>query len=543
MKLFIQNNSTTDYEIRTTQLQGRDHWILPTVMLVEGVHNGSRGPLLYTEEEISVLTESCNGIPVTIFHPEENSEFVSANAPGNNPVGRVFNTHMEGNQLRGEIWLDVDNLREQSQEAYQDIQEHRPLDVSIGVFGKDQGEPGVFNGKNYTTILRNMQPDHLALLPGRSGACSWDDGCGIRVNENKLKGGIINVTEVKNLKVGDLTGPIIFKNLNEDPEKIDLGVSYVNNYLTENDTGFVEIMNNLRQKIDQLDNSVRIHFLEDVFDDYFVYRVHNRENGETNYFRRDYVVQQDGSIDFEGEPAQVRKETNYVTMMKRKTTVNSKRKLNRMSKTKNSPCDVNALIANEGTKFTEEHREWLESLDQEQLALLTPNEEKEETEPPKKESVQNQEPSKEKKETSNKELITENEDGAILIGGKQIADLVKDALANNENPDEFIDKFMPDGLKGNLKAGLKMYKNNRARLIKGIVENSEFTEEGLESWTDEDLQTLHGSVVNEEPEGDGYYIGPSGVVNQGDDTEDTESMIAVHAELEKKPETQDKKEE
>lgn len=37
----------------------------------------------------------------------------------------------------------------------------------------------------FKRIARNLNPDHLALLPGGTGACSWEDGCGVRANERK----------------------------------------------------------------------------------------------------------------------------------------------------------------------------------------------------------------------------------------------------------------------------------------------------------------------------------------------------------------------
>jgi len=48
---------------------------------------------------------------------------------------------------------------------------------------------GVWNEEEYHSIVRNYRPDHLALLPGAIGACSWEDGCGIRANKDIKKGG------------------------------------------------------------------------------------------------------------------------------------------------------------------------------------------------------------------------------------------------------------------------------------------------------------------------------------------------------------------
>lgn len=179
---------TTDpeYTIQEKQHDGKTYWVVPVVMMREGVHKGSHGPLLHRAEDLGHFVESWNGIPVTIKHPQKDGRMVSANAPDildSYNVGRIYGAYMDGDRLKGEAWLNPDRLKQVSDMAYQFIKTKQPLDVSVGVFTDDELETGQWNSEEYSAIAKNHRPDHLALLPGSRGACSWEDGCGIRVNE------------------------------------------------------------------------------------------------------------------------------------------------------------------------------------------------------------------------------------------------------------------------------------------------------------------------------------------------------------------------
>ncbi len=498
-KIIVFTHTSTDYEIQNKELDGVPHLVVPVVMMVEGVHNGSRGPLLYTTEELGRLVEAWDGIPVVVQHPQDGrGRPTSINDPTlteNNTVGRIHNTHMDGDKLKAEAWLNIAQIQNISQDAYDSIIEHQVLQVSIGAFHEEVDSTGNFNNEDYRAVATNLKPDHLALLPGVEGACNWDDGCGIRVNEKgtKRKG---DSNEMKNLKT--MSGKDLFKE--------GYTINAIVNHLTDNEVGFLEITRNLRQKVDQLDNDVRINFLEEVFDDELIYRVHNRETGDTSFFKRGYTVnEEDGTVDFtDADPVEVRKETDFVTVneeLKRvKSKINVKPKIVNSMKNKGTPCDIDGLIANEATQFTEENREWLSTLKQEELDLLSPVE-AELIEEPVLKRIKPVAPVANTKgaddEPVKNELVTKNEDGVILINGKSIEKHFEELITNSDDPEKFIEKFMP-AISGQLKSGLKMYKENRAKLVEGIVANSNFEATHLENWKDDDLQNLHDSVVKEE---------------------------------------------
>jgi hypothetical protein len=60
------------------------------------------------------------------------------------------------------------------------IETQQRLEVSTGFYSQATPQAGTAYGTPYTEILTAFQPDHLALLPNGIGACSWDiGGCGV----------------------------------------------------------------------------------------------------------------------------------------------------------------------------------------------------------------------------------------------------------------------------------------------------------------------------------------------------------------------------
>jgi hypothetical protein len=168
--------------------QGKEHLVVPVVMMVEGVHIGSFGPLFHSIDELGKFPESWNGRPVVINHPSIGGQYVSANDPeimDKQTVGYIYNTCVkDGKKLAAEAWIDEEKLRLLSEEILTQIQAGIPLEVSLGMFLEEELTPGDWNEEHYESIARNLRPDHLALLPGAVGACSLIDGCGLGVNKN-----------------------------------------------------------------------------------------------------------------------------------------------------------------------------------------------------------------------------------------------------------------------------------------------------------------------------------------------------------------------
>ena len=459
-----------NYNVRTKMHQGRSHLIVPVVMMVEGVHSGSHGPLFHPREELGRYPESWNGIPVMIEHPAEGGENVSANSPElieGSSVGRTYNTRMDGDKLRAEVWLDEERLRKESPSALEYIQQGLPLEVSVGVFTDEEYRTGDYKGEHYESIARNHRPDHLALLPEGVGACSWVDGCGIRTNTNDdKKGG--KSRPMKNEQFEALK-----------TQKAE-DVATLVEKLVANQRGYKELINGLQRKLDAMDTGDRLHYLTEVYDENFIYEVRKRD-GEPAFYKRGYQVNDDGSIEFGEEPEEVRRQIDFVTLEKgnkklirTKFSNNfSKKEVTIMSETKKDPCCedlVKALIANERTKFTEEDKEVLLTMEEEFLTRLVPDKPVVKKEP---EKLDKQDPPQ--------------------INAEQAMKVLKEQITK---PEEFI-KLLPADMQDSLSSGLRLHQDKRTDMVDEILDfttDGTWSKEELEAMRFETLEKVHQSI-------------------------------------------------
>jgi hypothetical protein len=167
-------------QVRRTTYQNRATLIVPVVMLRQAVVNGA----FVSKDQLH--PESWNGVPVTLRHPSnDDDEFVSANDPvalEKFSVGRIFNSHIDGDKLKGEAWIDIEKANSVYPGIVAMLESGKPMDVSTGYFALRDNTDGTYLGKQYKVKHHDLKPDHLALLPDESGACSWLDGCGVRAN-------------------------------------------------------------------------------------------------------------------------------------------------------------------------------------------------------------------------------------------------------------------------------------------------------------------------------------------------------------------------
>lgn len=447
MNKYIQLNR--EYITRPEMHQGRQHVVAPVIMMVEGVHNGSHGPLLHLAEDLGRFPEAWNGIPVVIQHPEDGGTNVSANSPtviDREIVGRVYNTVMDGLKLKAEVWLDLERLNQISPEALEHIRLQKPLEVSIGVFTEEENKSGQHAGVEYESIARNHRPDHLALLPGGEGACSWLDGCGIRLNEQTKKKGEENV----NKKENDLS-KVVNNITSEGLEALQI---------TDNETGYRELTASVQAKLDGMDDGSKTHYLVEMYDNRFIYRINSR-NDETKYYQRGYSINADGEILFTDNVTEVRRNVSYTTLeakrMKR-TKFSNNKKEDKMSEEKCPSCveKVNLLVANKLTKFTDEDKEWLLTMKEDDLDKLVPNTPEKEEETP----------------------VEVNKDKAIEV--------LKETL---KTPEDFF-AVLPGEMRDQMKAALTLHTAQNAKMVKEILAN---TEEGV--WTEESLKALNAETL------------------------------------------------
>lgn len=433
MQLYI--NNVAEYTIETRSFEGRDHLVVPVVMMVEGVHNGSHGPLLHLAADLGAYPGSWDGIPVTITHPQRNGNNVSANEPGvleEYKVGIVFNTHMDGNKLKADAWLDIQRLAAISPTALSYIQERRQLDVSVGVFNDEIDESGTHNNERYDAIARNFRPNHLALLPGEQGACSWDDGCGVRANSSNLK-----TEENEKMKDGQIKAK---KDLIRNGFSVAINV---------NEDGFLDLVNKAQTKLDSMDNDQAVYFLEELYDNDLIYRVRDRTEGTTALYRQTYTVNTAGEFELTGDRSRVQKKVEYVQTNKMVRTVNKNK--NKMATNDGKPCckeKVDALIANKATRFTEEDREKLLTMDADMLDKFEP-------------------------------IVVEKKK-EVKVEAPDMSDYV--SKSSLKTADDFIN-LAPKDVQDSLRTGLQLNAERKEILVQSILDRAV-----KDSWTKEELE-------------------------------------------------------
>lgn len=436
LKVYLQANDT--YTVRTEVSDGISYKVVPVVLMQEGVHNGNHGPIYHSAEELGKVVDSWNGIPITVTHPQVEEAYVPANSPEilqEFGVGRVFNTFLDGKQLKAEAWLEETKITE-----YENLNDRvdngEIVEVSVGVYSDEVEQEGVWNDENFTAIAVNHIPEHLALLPNETGACSVADGCGLRVN-NKSN------NEVKLITNENRT--TVLTELNGKGYKVDLSVF---------EDGMQATVEKIRSKLYAMDDrEVAYFYLEEVYDTYLIYQKHDKVNDESRLYKQSYAMN-NGVVEFAEDTIPVNKEVKYVPI-----TSNNNLTVNKMSKKECTPCvkeRVDALIVNSVTTYAETDRDWMEGMTVEQLDKMSPTKETVEVE-------------------VNKEVTNE---------------MVVNAF-KGKTTSEFLE-LMPKEMQGQMKAGLALHADHKLKLVTGIMANAEgvWGKEELEGMEVEGLEKI-----------------------------------------------------
>lgn len=444
----------SDYPTRTEILQGKEFLVVPVVMMVEGVHNGSAGPILHRASDFCRFPGAWNDTPVVIYHPMVDDTPVSARSPeliDAVVVGRTYNCFCEDKKLKGELWFDVIKTNEVDSNLIPAVQCCSPIDVSIGVYTDDRIESGIWGrGEEYKAIALNHRPDHLAVLPGEQGACSWEDGCGIRINK---EGKEMEEKELTILKENNITRLNILQ------------------------SGYKELINKVQSQLDQLDNGNQVHYLEEIYGDYFIYRKDMPDS--IKYFRRDYSINENNEVEFGENLTEVKREVSFVSM------INSKRRIRRDTPmaNKDKPCckeKVQMLIESDLGVYTESDREWLEKLEEPVIDRMV--------------SIQD-------------ELMT-NKEGKKEDGKEMKKEDLVQALRETMQDDNEYLSLLPKEMRASVEHGMKLHEDHRKKLIAYVSKNTDvYTEDELKEMKTDFLEKLSKAVkpqVNYAGQGAGY---------------------------------------
>lgn len=196
-KIRIQSTGVVPEKITFCE---REYLIVPTVAVVQGVMvPGNIGePELALMSEFNKSLGAWNGRPVTLGHPKNSDdEEVSANLPDiyeSFAFGMLFNASINDEadppQFEVEAWIDIeraDTLGGNFKDCADRLADGEIMELSTGLFCLTIPTSGKYKDKKYNGVWRNIQPDHLAMLPDWVGACSNEDGCGTNRNNGAMK--------------------------------------------------------------------------------------------------------------------------------------------------------------------------------------------------------------------------------------------------------------------------------------------------------------------------------------------------------------------
>lgn len=362
--LQLNNQLISSYTAIEKILEGRKQLTVPVVMIVEGVLSGSMGPLLHLADDFGKIPESWNGIPIVMYHPEQDGHGISANSPEvveSSKVGVVYYSHIEGNMLKAEAWLDEAKLAIVSNVTLLAINAGKTMELSVGVYTENEEISGEYNGIKYNAIARNHRPDHLALLPDGVGACSLENGCGMGVNQKKGENNVDRLDALKKVRDANYSVIAIGVNLAQGlKEKLDQ---------------LQDLVRTLRIPPDKDGNGGTWVYLEEAYDTFLIYSIEGVK-GNT-YFKCNYQFNvANGIPEFVGNPIEVVRKVEFESIINNEDVIvlNKKKETTIMAE-KCTPCvekKVGEIIANAATKFTETDREWLQTLELSVLEKMEP---------------------------------------------------------------------------------------------------------------------------------------------------------------------------
>ncbi len=505
---------------RYDKMEGKQFLVASMIMLVEGVHEGSEGPLYYPAKEIKNSVPFWNAKPVVVYHPQSNGKFVSACDPDiltNHGVGLIMNTKVgkveveidkkkvKLTALKAEAWIDVERANVVDDRIMEAIDNKEMMELSTGLVMNCDGEEGEWKGEDYVATVSNYHPDHLALLPDIQGACSIEDGAGfLRLNEAK-DNIVLDVTTL-----ADKERKYVLRNKDVILNRISHSLAKkITNEISFDDTR-QSLQSMLRENFPDED----FIWIEDVFDDYFVY-----DKGG-NLYKQEYE-DDDGSISFTGLPVVVVKDVNYIV---------KNRKDVKMSKKKKEAI-VNGLIANESTLWEADDKEDLMAMEQSVLERMIP--------------VENEDTEEEVEAKKKKEQAAAVANAAQKGAEEATAAAAAEGDAEPQTAAQYI-KNAPKEIQSMLRNGMDSYTAEKDKVIAFITENERctFTKEQLEAKELSELKTLAALAANTEErktslESLNDYSGQAEVVNSDDDDEEPMEQPKVNwaEEAEKKRKT------
>lgn len=434
---------------RYDQIGDKNYLVAPMVMLTEGVHEGSEGPLFYPGNEISKTPEVWNHKPVILYHPQAGISACDPVILSNRQVGLIMNTRAgkitvsindEKKKivaLKAEAWLDEERMDKIDERISQAIEKNEMMELSTGLFTDNEAEEGEWNGTEYDTVARNYRPDHLALLPDLKGACSIEDGAG-------------------------------FLKLNAKADKI----AVTNNAMSHGNVR--SLLNSwLQEKNDDV-------WIEDVYDEFFIFLKDGKLYKGT-YSIVDNVIQVTNAF------IEVIRVTEYRT--KDGEFVGNQNEVKRKELEMKKEQTVDALIKSNSNSWLEKDRDELMKMDESFLTKMTDSEKL-----AAEKAVENAVKEYREKEAAKKKAEEEATALATNANGKE------------KTVEDYInDKSMPAKIRNVFRSGIATYDAVKNQLVERLTKNdkNQFTKEELQEKDNDELKklvSLMAPINNDEDE-------------------------------------------
>ena len=252
-------------------IDGDLHYVIKNVtpLCDDMVMNGG----LYPAEEIRNSYHGLNGNPAPYNHPMVDGSFVSAHnirAVNQYHVGAwIENASHDGGKVLVDLKVNkvIAERSEKGQELLGRIESlmnsaegAEPIHVSTGLLLNREAAEGTSKGKKYTWIARNMEWDHLAILPpGVPGAGTPEDGVGIfATNGEQIERITVNLE--------DSTVPDESANKINNKSWLHKAINYITN---KSDLSFENISEQLRERMMDILPRDSWPYIFAVYDDKF----------------------------------------------------------------------------------------------------------------------------------------------------------------------------------------------------------------------------------------------------------------------------------
>lgn len=270
-------------------IDGDPHYVIKNVVpVVDDVvmNNG-----LYPGEEIRKSYHGLDGKPAPYNHPMIDGKYVSASmtrAANQFSVGAwIENPSHDGSKAL--VDLKINKVKAERSEKGQELigriealknsaEGAEPIHVSTGLLLNREAAEGTSKGKKYTWIARNMEWDHLAILPpGVPGAGTPEDGVGIfATNGEQIERITVNLE--------DSTVPDESANKINYKSWLHKAINYITN---KSDLSFDNITEQIRSRLKQETGPEVWPYIVAVYDDRAGFEI------DGQLYQQFYIVEDD----------------------------------------------------------------------------------------------------------------------------------------------------------------------------------------------------------------------------------------------------------